>query len=116
MRMDIADKALNQLLLLAGRAVPDFVTIETEVPALKTRYYADEAAAAAIAAGAVIAADIWTSRGGEKQNVTVNSREAGAGLVGFLHQKFDDPQKAPPMRGQLEAARTAANGFKKTRD
>jgi crotonobetainyl-CoA:carnitine CoA-transferase CaiB-like acyl-CoA transferase len=63
-----------------------------------------------------MAADIWALRGGGRQSVTVNSREAGASLVGFLHQKFDDPTKAPPMRGQLDAARTAANGFKKTRD
>jgi len=114
--MDVAGNALKHLLMLAGREPADFVTIEAEAPALKTRYYADEAAAAAIAAGAVIAADIWTSRGGQQQSVTVSTREAGTSLVGFLHQKFDDPQKAPPMRGQLDAAQTAANGFKKTRD
>ncbi len=114
--MTVAEIALGHLMRLAGRENPDFVRIETETPALKTRFYADEAATAAIAAGAAIAADIWTLRSGERQTLTVNSREAGAGLLSFLHQKFDDPEKAPPMRGQLDAARTAANGFQKTRD
>ena len=114
--MGVADEALSQLMSLAGRERPEFLTIETEAPALKTRFYADEASAAAIAAGAAIAADIWTLRSGEKQTVSVNTREAGAGLVGFLHQKFDDRARAPEMRGQLEAARTAAHGFQKTRD
>jgi crotonobetainyl-CoA:carnitine CoA-transferase CaiB-like acyl-CoA transferase len=114
--MSVAERAFGQLIAIAGRERPDFVRITVETPALKTRFYADEAAAAAIAAGAAVAADIWTLRSGGKQDVTVGTREAAAGLVGFLHQKFDDKSKAPPMRGQLEAARTAANGFKKTRD
>ena len=114
--MSVADAAFAQLVGIAGRETPDFVRIENGAPALKTRFYADEAAAAAIAAGAMVAADIWTLRSGEKQTVTVNSREAAASLVGFLHQKFDDVSKKPEMRGQLEVARTAAKGFHKTRD
>jgi crotonobetainyl-CoA:carnitine CoA-transferase CaiB-like acyl-CoA transferase len=114
--MSKADDAFRELMPLAARERPVFVHIEAGTPALKTRFYADEAAAAAIAAGAMVAADIWTLRSGERQDVAVNTREAAAGLVGFLHQKFADASKAPPMRGQLEAARTAANGFKKTRD
>lgn len=114
--MNVVDGAFAQLVRLAGREMPDFVRIESEAPALKTRFYADEAAAAAIAAGAMAAADIWTLRSGEKQTVTVNTREAAASLVGFLHQKFDDQSKKPDMRGQLEVARTAAKGFHRTRD
>jgi crotonobetainyl-CoA:carnitine CoA-transferase CaiB-like acyl-CoA transferase len=114
--MNVAERALSQLLAIAGRTTPDFVRIETDAPALKTRFYADEAAAAAVAAGATVAAEIWRSRSGETQNVTVSTREAAAGLVGFLHQKFEDASRAPPMRGQLEAAHTAANGFHKTHD
>lgn len=114
--MSRANAALGDLMSLAGREMPEFVRIVTQVPALKTRFYADEAAAAAIAAGAAIAADIWTLRSGERQDVTVHTREAGASLVGFLHQKFADETKAPPMLGQLAAARTAANGFHRTRD
>ena len=114
--MNVADLAFGQLMRLAAREVPDFVRIESDVPALKTRFYADEAAAAAIAAGATVAADIWTLRSGARQTVTVNSREAAASLVSFLHQKFDDKSKAPDPRGQAAAAGTAANGFYKTRD
>src|SRR5450755_2216678 len=115
-KMSVADDALTQLILLAGRERPDFLTIKAQAPALKTRFFADEASAAAIAAGATVAANIWTLRSGERQTVSVSSREAGAGLVGFLRQKFDDPAKAPEMLGQLAAARTAAQGFHKTRD
>jgi crotonobetainyl-CoA:carnitine CoA-transferase CaiB-like acyl-CoA transferase len=114
--MSVADTAFGQLMRIAGRAAPDFVRIEGDVPALKTRFYADEAAAAAIAAGATVAADIWTLRSGEAQRVTVNSREAAASLVSFLHQKFEDASKAPDPRGQLAASGTAAHGFHKTRD
>lgn len=114
--MAVANAAFGELINLAGREAPDFVRIVTEAPALKTRFYADEVAAAAIAAGATVAADIWALRSGERQTVTVHTREAGARLVGFLHQKFSDGSKAPPLFGQLAAARTAANGFHRTRD
>jgi crotonobetainyl-CoA:carnitine CoA-transferase CaiB-like acyl-CoA transferase len=111
-----AEAALDGLMALAGRARPDFVEIAEKAPALDTRFFADEAAAAAIAAGAVVAADIWTLRGGGAQAITVHTREAGAGLIGFRLQRFADKTRAPEMRGQLELARTAANGFHKTRD
>jgi crotonobetainyl-CoA:carnitine CoA-transferase CaiB-like acyl-CoA transferase len=114
--VSIADEALAGLVRIAGRAAPDFVHIAGEAPALKTRFYADEAAAAAIAAGAMAAADIWTLRSGESQTVTVTTREAAASLTGFLHQTFADAAKAPDPRGQLAASRTAANGFHETRD
>jgi crotonobetainyl-CoA:carnitine CoA-transferase CaiB-like acyl-CoA transferase len=114
--VSVADGALAGLVALAGRAPPDFVHIEQDAPALKTRFYADEASAAALAAGAVVAADICTLRGGAPQNIGVNTREAAAALVGFLHQTFEDKSKAPDPRGQLAAAGTAAHGFHKTRD
>jgi crotonobetainyl-CoA:carnitine CoA-transferase CaiB-like acyl-CoA transferase len=115
--VNVADVALAQLMRIAGRAVPDFVRIESETPALKTRFHADEAAAAAIAAGACVAADIWTLRsGGQTQRVSVSTREAAAALVSFLHQTFEDASKAPDPRGQAAASGTAANGFFRTRD
>lgn len=114
--MSVADTAFAQLMTVAGRALPDFARIDTGTPALKTRYFADEAAAAAIAAGATVAADIWTLRSGARQEVAVSTREAAAGLVGFLHQKFDDPTRAPDPRGRLAASGTSANGFFKTAD
>ena len=114
--MNIAKTALKALLDIGGREWPDFVTIEGGAPALKTRFYAEEAASAALAAGGVIAADLWTQCTNEHQTVNVSTREAATGLVSFLHQKFADADKAPPMRGQLDAARTAANGFQAARD
>ena len=65
--MSLTHQALEQLLRLAGREQPDFVEIEAGPPALETRFAADEAAAAALAAGAVIAADLWRLRTGEAQ-------------------------------------------------
>jgi crotonobetainyl-CoA:carnitine CoA-transferase CaiB-like acyl-CoA transferase len=111
-----AQSALDHLMHLAGRERPDFVTIESGMLAMKTRFHAEETAAAVLAAGGVIAADIWRHRSGRVQSVTVSSREAAAGLVSFLHQKFDDPERGPPMRGQLDAARTAANGFQRAKN
>lgn len=111
--MPIADDALAQLLRLAGRERPDFVSIETGAPALPTRFAADEAAAAALAAGGVIAADLWRLRGGERQDVQVSTREAAAGLISFLHQGFDDPTRAPDLRRRHL---TNAEGFMPARD
>jgi len=114
--MTAADAAFAQLMGLAGRAKPDFVRIESETPALKTRFFADEAAAAAITAGATVAADIWTLRSGERQSVAVNTREAATGLSGFALQRFADASRAPDPRGQLAASQTAAHGFFRTSD
>jgi crotonobetainyl-CoA:carnitine CoA-transferase CaiB-like acyl-CoA transferase len=111
--MSIAQDALAQLLRLAGRDTPDFVEIDTGAPALATRFAADEAAAAALAAGGVAAADLWRLRGGEAQSVKVSTREAAIGLVSFLHQSFEDPARAPDLcRRHL----THADGFMPTRD
>jgi crotonobetainyl-CoA:carnitine CoA-transferase CaiB-like acyl-CoA transferase len=115
--MKPADQAFAQLMRLAGREPPDFVEIEGGPPALATRFHAEEAAAAALAAGGAIAADLWTLRGGERQTVTVGAREAGAGLGGYSFQRFDDPSRAPPARGTgADAARMAIAGFAPTRD
>lgn len=96
--MSVVDAALNDLMQLAGRAAPDWVALSTGAPALKTRFYAEEAAAAVQAAIGALAADIWTLRTGETQNVEVDTREAAASLLSFVHQSFADPSRAPPMR------------------
>jgi crotonobetainyl-CoA:carnitine CoA-transferase CaiB-like acyl-CoA transferase len=111
--MSLADDALAQLLRLAGRDTPEFARIETGAPALPTRFAADEAAAAALAAGGEIAADIWRLRGGERQRVTVSTREAAAGLTSFLHQAFDNLDRAPDLRPRRL---THADGFMPARD
>lgn len=114
--MSTIQTAFSQLISIAGRSPPDFVTFENRPPALKTRFAADEAAAAAIGANLTLAADIWASRSGETQTAIVNPREVAAGLTGFQHQKFFDESKAPIRLGQADLARTAANGFKRTKD
>jgi crotonobetainyl-CoA:carnitine CoA-transferase CaiB-like acyl-CoA transferase len=94
--MSVADSAFAELMGIAGRDVPDFVEIENQQPALKTRYYAGEAAAASIAVGAVMAADIWEQRTGWSQKVRVGTREASASMIGFAYQKFEKEDQAPP--------------------
>ena len=111
-----AQDAFEGLMTLAGRATPDFVTFDAAAPALATRFKADEAAAAALAAGATMAADLWTLRAGEAQSVRVAPREAAASLSSFAYQRFGDPAKAPPRDGVAAMARTAAHGFKPTGD
>lgn len=114
--MTIAETAFSQLIAIAGRQRPDFVHINTAAPALQTRFYAGEAAAAVLAAGATIAADLWQMRGGPSQQVNVDTREAAASLISFSYQKFDDAEKAVQMRRPGAAPRTGASGFFPTRD
>ena len=115
--MPAAGEAFSQLMRLAAREQPDFVTFEDGPPALATRFYAEEAAAAALAAGATVAADLWTLRSGDRQTVTVGTREAGAGLGGYNFQRFEDASRAPPARGTgADATRLAIAGFAPTRD
>lgn len=116
--MSIATTALDQLMALDGRAVPDFVEIEEGAPALATRLPADEAAAAAQAATGVAAADLWRLRGGDEQTVRVATREAAAGLVGFALQRFEDPDRAPLMEriGGGNLPLSSPLGFFPTRD
>lgn len=114
--MNKTEQALDQLMRLAARPRGENLRIVSGKPALKTRFYADEAAAAAIAAGGAMAAEIWNLRSGALQDVTVDTRRAAASLVSFLHQTFEDAAQAPPMVGAADAARTAANGFVRAKD
>ncbi len=114
--MDRTETALAQLMAIAARERPAFLTIPERPLALATRFAAQEAASAAIAAGAVVAADLWELRRGARQAVTVDPREAAAGLNGFLYQVFEDEKRAPERLGQAALARTKANGFKKCGD
>lgn len=114
----VAEHALEQLMALAGRAAPRNVRIRAGDPALKTRFHAEAAAAAALAAGGVMVAEIWALRGGEDQTVGVDLREAAAGLTGFLHQRFADPDRKVVMGPGSPGggARTPASGFFATHD
>ena len=96
--MSVTEEAFGQLMKLAGRERPDFVTIEQGAPAMATRFYCEEAAAAVMAAGGAMAADIWKLRTGETQQVSVSTREAAATLGSYTFLRFDNASKAPPMR------------------
>ncbi|UTP37772.1 CoA transferase [Phenylobacterium sp. LH3H17] len=96
--MTVAEQAFEQLMRLAGRERPDFVTFDEGPAGMKTRFHAEAAAAAALAAGGTLAADLWKLRSGQDQEVRVSTREAGAALVSFALQTFQDPSRAPPSR------------------
>lgn len=115
--MSATEAAFADLIRLCGRETPDFVSFDVGAPALATRFKADEAAAAALAAGATVAADLWTLRTGQRQAVQVSTREAAASLISFQYQRFADPERAPPTtEGVAALQRTAAVGFKPTGD
>ena len=117
--MAAADKAFEHLMRLAGRARPGFVRIEDEPAAMATRFHAEAGAAAALAAVGALAADRWTLRSGQTQQVSVSPREAGAALVSFALQVFEDPERAPPQRPDDAGGGgrgTPAMGFFPTRD
>ncbi len=80
-------------------------------PALDTPYRAAEAAAAALAAGAVIARNL----GGSSAPLSLESRHAEASLLSFAFLRFQDPDKAigPRIAGE---ERTAVAGFYPTKD
>lgn len=104
-------QALDQLAALAGRETYPNVIIREQAPALATRFRAEEAAAAALAAGAAEAAGIWQGRTGQAQTVEVATREAAASLISFMFQQFADPARAPRRDPP-----GPANGYFRTRD
>ncbi|MBR7620030.1 CoA transferase [Phenylobacterium sp. 20VBR1] len=117
--MSVASTAFSQLMKLAGREAPDFVTIEEGAPAMKTRFQAEAAAAAVLAATGTIAADLRRQFIGRGQSVSASTREAAAALVSFVHQSFEDATRAPPSRpADLNGGGrgTPAMGFFATQD
>jgi crotonobetainyl-CoA:carnitine CoA-transferase CaiB-like acyl-CoA transferase len=58
--------------------------IASRDPVLPTRFRVGEAAAAAIGAQALAAADLWRLRGGAPQSIEVDVRAAAASLLSFL--------------------------------
>jgi crotonobetainyl-CoA:carnitine CoA-transferase CaiB-like acyl-CoA transferase len=115
--MPVEQTAFDQLMRLAGREHPDFASIETGPIAMRTRFYAEEAAAAVLAATGVLAADLWTLRTGQTQAVSAATREAAAALTSYSHLKFADPDRAPTIGGPGSTpGRTPAQGFFPTKD
>jgi crotonobetainyl-CoA:carnitine CoA-transferase CaiB-like acyl-CoA transferase len=113
--LSLTEEAFGQLMRLYGRARPDFVRFEEGAPALATRFAADEAVSAAVAAGATVAADLWTLRTGETQSVEVSTREAAASLNSYSYVRIEDPSRAPPPRDPA-ILRSAVMGFHATKD
>ncbi|HUZ11886.1 MAG TPA: CoA transferase [Caulobacteraceae bacterium] len=113
--MSLTEQAFGELMRLYGRERPDYLGFDEAPPALATRFAADEAASAAIAAGASVAADLWTLRTGAAQAVEVATREAAAALTSFRYIGFDDPAAAPVGRDPA-VARSPLMGFHPTRD
>ena len=107
--MTTADDAFEQLMRLAGRPRPDFVRIEDEPAAMATRFQTEAGSAAALAAVGAMAADLWTLRTGQTQQVSVSPREAGASLISFALQVFEDPDRAPPSRPSGRPSRDQAH-------
>ena len=113
--MSLTEEAFAQLMGLYGRERPDFVRFDEGPTVLATRFAADEAVSAALAAGATVAADLWALRTGQAQQVAVSTREAAASLTSYSFLRFDDPEKQPPARDP-SVVRSAVMGFKPTAD
>jgi len=113
--MSLTHEAFGQLMRLYGRAAPDFVRFEEGPHVLATRFAADEAVSAALAAGGTVAADLWKLRTGEDQRVEVATREAAASLTSYTFLRFEDPAQAIPPRDPA-VLRSAVMGFHPTKD
>ena len=83
--------ALNELIALAGLPQPAAgqVRIEGNDPVLPTRYRIGAAGAAALAATGLAADDLWTLRGGRRQQVSVEVRAAVASLRSARYMRVD---------------------------
>ncbi|HXX47269.1 MAG TPA: CoA transferase [Myxococcota bacterium] len=95
---------LAELHAALGLAAPDPQRVELRGadPVLATRFRVGEAAAAALAACALAAAELWRLRGGREQRVAVDLVGAAASLLGFAWQRLEDPSAAAwEPRGQL---------------
>lgn len=96
--MSLTERAFADLMELYGRERPDFVRFDEGPTVLATRFAADEAVSAALAAGGTVAADLWRLKTGETQGVEVSTREAAASLDSYSFVRLDDPSQGPPKR------------------
>ena len=80
-----------------GLAPPDPARVEIagSDPVLATRFRVGEAAAAALAACGLAAAELWELRGGKRQRVRADVAGAAASLLGFLYQRAAEPGAIP---------------------
>ena len=113
--MSLTEDGFGQLMRLYGRTRPDFLSFVEGPQVLATRFAADEAVSAVVAAGASVAADLWTLRTGETQAVEVSTREAAASLNSYSFLRIEDPARAPPLRDPA-MLKTGVLGFHPTKD
>ncbi|MFI5314733.1 MAG: CoA transferase [Myxococcota bacterium] len=102
--------ALHRALGLAEPGA-DEVEFAGADPLLPTRFRVGEAAAAALAATGLAAAEIWRLRRGRRQNVRVDVAGAAASLLGFAYQRIEDGGAAAAWE-----PRRQITGFYPTRD
>jgi crotonobetainyl-CoA:carnitine CoA-transferase CaiB-like acyl-CoA transferase len=109
-----ADREVRGLLDEAGVTLDPGIDVHVDGadPVLASPVPAGEAAAAAIAACAATAAQLWAERTGQVQEVRVPVRAAAASLVSFLLQRFDPPAPDRTIRpiGPVTALYQAGDG------
>ena len=81
----------------AGGELPDGTEIEVvgEEPVLASPHRLATAAAAARVLTGVGANELWRTRTGRTQGLSVDARHAAAALLSFAHLRFDDPSVVP---------------------
>ena len=89
-------EVLTELQRSLGLPAPDpgEVEITGADPVLPTRFRVGEAAAAALAATGLAAAELWRLRTGRSQRVKVDVTGAAASLLSFVYQQLDEPTAA----------------------
>jgi len=112
--MSLTQEAFGQLMRIYGRAQPDFVRFDEGPHVLATRFAADEAVSAVLAAGGTVAADLWEQRTGETQSVEVATREAAASLTSYTFVRIENPDEV--VGRDPSVVRSAVAGFHATKD
>jgi hypothetical protein len=101
---------------LAGLELPDGLEFEVlgEEPILRSPHYLGTGAAVARLLTGVGAGEMWRTRTGERQSLTVDARHAAAALTSYSHLRLMDPDE-PPSFDRLGAGRVVG-GIVRARD
>ena len=104
--------ALSELTHLLSLPDDIDVNIDGSEPVLPSRFALSETAASTLAAIGISVADIWRTRTGEGQTVSVNIRHAAAALNSFLFNRLDGQ---PPVTRDRSVPR-GVTGIYPTKD
>ncbi|MGH8994613.1 MAG: CoA transferase [Acidimicrobiales bacterium] len=90
-------EAIERAVGLAGLELPDGLDFEVtgEEPVLRSPHYLGTGAATARLLTGAAAAEMWRTRTGEGQSLSVDARHAAAALSSYLHLRVLDPDRAP---------------------